>query len=271
MEEYYLTRTEKAILKKIAPLISEDIKNKDIIELGNGDCSKISIILEAIPFDLRKKTNYYPVDISDTAIQESVESLKEDYPELTIKGLVADFLKHLDFLPNRKARFICFFGSTLGNLSRKRSIEFLAGLNDRMNPGDHLLLGLDMVKDVEVLEKAYNDAAGITAEFNKNIIHVINSYLGSRLDPNAFEHISFYNHEFARIEMWLKALTDMEITNPYLKEKIRIEKGETIHTENSHKFTLDHIQAFSNIPGLVIKEIYQDSNHWLSLVHFKAY
>jgi L-histidine N-alpha-methyltransferase len=140
-----------------------------------------------------------------------------------------------------------------------------------MNPGDQLLLGLDMVKDIEVLEKAYNDSNGITAKFNKNIIHVVNGYLGTNLDPNAFEHLSFYNHEEARIEMWLKALTDMEIINPYLTGKIRIEKGETIHTENSHKFTFEHIQAFSNIPGLKIKEVYKDPKHWFSLVQFQSY
>ena len=165
-------------------------------------------------------------------------------------------------------RLFCFFGSTLGNLTRKQSVQFLLDLKAVMKPGDQLLIGLDMVKDIKVLENAYNDNQGVTAAFNKNILNSVNQYIKTAFSPDWFGHVAFYNQSKDRIEMHLRALKDLEISCMYLPDNIRIKKGETIHTENSHKYTRRHILNFAGITGLNINAVYTDNNQWFSLVHF---
>jgi L-histidine Nalpha-methyltransferase len=270
LPEYYPTVTEKSILKEFAPIITKALKNIDIIELGSGDCSKISILLSAFSSEHRESIRYFPVDVSKTAILKSTETLTQQYPEIVIHGIIADFMKHLRLIPVDTNRLICFFGSTLGNLTHEQAIKFLADLKALLKPGDQILLGLDMVKDVEILHKAYNDNKGITAAFNKNILNSINHYLESDFNPESFKHSAYYNSDKARIEMHLHALKDMEVSSPFCKEKIRIKEGESIHTENSHKFTADHISNFAALSGLGIREIYTDEKQWFSIVHFEC-
>ena len=270
LPEYYPTRTEKALLKEIAPQISETFKNIDIVELGSGDCSKISILLDAIPFENRTTVRYIPVDVSHAAISKSARMLIERFPDIKVHGLIADFLKHLNVIPKESKRIFCFFGSTLGNLTRRQSVQFLLDLKAVMKPGDQLLIGLDMVKDIEVLENAYNDNQGVTAAFNKNILSSVNQYIKTAFSPVWFEHVAFYNQSKDRIEMHLRALKDIEISCMYLPENIEIKKGETIHTENSHKYTHWHIFDFTSITGLKINAVYTDNKQWFSLVHFIA-
>jgi L-histidine N-alpha-methyltransferase len=222
LQEYYPTRTEKALLKEIAPQISKTLRNIDIIELGSGDCSKISILLDAIPFENMATVRYIPVDVSHAAISKSAEMLVKRFPDITIRGLIADFLKHLRVIPGNISRLFCFFGSTLGNLTRKQSVQFLMDVKDVMKPGDQLLIGLDMVKDVKVLENAYNDNHGITAAFNKNILNVVNQYVKTAFNPDSFEHIAYYNQPETRIEMHLRALKDLDVNCMYLPEVLRL-------------------------------------------------
>jgi L-histidine N-alpha-methyltransferase len=150
--------------------------------------------------------------------------LVKRFPDITIHGLIADFLKHLSAIPGNINRLFCFFGSTLGNLTRKQSVQFLLDLKDIMKPGDQLLIGLDMVKDVKVLENAYNDNQGITAAFNKNILNVVNQYVKTAFNPDSFEHVAYYNQPKARIEMHLRALKDLDVNCMYLPDNIRIKK-----------------------------------------------
>ena len=267
LPEYYPTRTEIALLKENAPQISKSLKNIDIVELGSGDCSKISILLDAIPFENMATVRYIPVDVSRAAISKSAGILVERFPEITVHGMLADFLKHLSIIPKETKRLFCFFGSTLGNLTRNQSIQFLMDLKAVMNPGDQLLIGLDMVKDIQVLEDAYNDNQGVTAIFNKNILSSVNQYVKTSFSPDWFEHAAFYNQSKDRIELHLRALKDLEIRCMYLQDNIRIKKGETIHTENSHKYTRRHIFGFACIAGLKIHTVYTDNNQWFSLVH----
>ena len=138
LPEYYPTRTEKSLLKEIASQISKTLRNIDIVELGSGDCSKISILLDAIPFENMATVRYIPVDVSSAAISKSAEMLIKRFPDITIHGLIADFLKHLSAIPGNINRLFCFFGSTLGNLTRKQSVQFLLDLKDIMKPGDQL-------------------------------------------------------------------------------------------------------------------------------------
>src|SRR5664279_1525535 len=256
LPEYYPTRTEKSLLKEIASQISKTLRNIDIVELGSGDCSKISILLDAIPFENMATVRYIPVDVSHAAISKSAEMLVKRFPDITIHGLLADFLKHLSAIPKNTNRLFCFFGSTLGNLTRKQSIQFLMDLKAVMKPGDQLLIGLDMVKDARILENAYNDNQGVTAAFNKNILNVVNQYVKTAFNPDSFEHLAYYNQPKTRIEMHLRALKDLDVKCMYLPDNIRIKEGETIHTENSHKYTHWHILDFAGITGLKINAVY---------------
>jgi L-histidine N-alpha-methyltransferase len=268
LPEYYPTRTEMGILKNAAPDIINGAVEMDIIEIGSGDCSKISLLLDAVSPQNWVHINYYPLDVSPLAIRKSSEMLAQKYRGINIHGIMADFLKHLKFFPSRTSRTVCFFGSTLGNLDRKVAQQFLVNVSDLMDPGDHFLLGLDMTKDPETLEAAYNDKQGITAAFNKNILNVVNQYARTNFDPKLFDHYAFYNAAEARMEMHLVAEDDITISSSLFPSDVTIHKGEAMHTENSHKFTPRHICEFAAITGLRIQEIFSDDNKWFSLVRF---
>ncbi len=245
------------------------LNNKDIVELGSGDCSKISILLNSIPKYNLENISYIPVDVSQSAIQGSSEELSELFPELSINGIVADFINQLDLIPSEKKRIFLFLGSTLGNFTKEEVSKFLTELSFKMNPGDSFLLGIDLVKPLMILHNAYNDSQNITAMFNKNILNVINDIIDSDFNENDFEHKAFFNKEKSRIEMHLIANEDMIITTPHSESEIRIKKGENIHTENSYKFSYDQIKNFEKITGLTIKETYTDANNWFVLVMFE--
>jgi L-histidine N-alpha-methyltransferase len=269
LPEYYPARTEKDLLEELSRRLGGTLKHIDIVELGSGDNSKISILLDAVPPDKLDSLRYIPVDVSLSAIEESVDDLVDSYPGLTIHGMAADFTKQLHRIPDGEKRLFCFLGSTIGNLSRDESIEFLRSLRNVMREGDTLLVGFDMIKDKGTLERAYNDSRGVTAEFNKNILNVANDILGTNFDPDKFEHVAFYSDEYSRIEMHLRALEDLEITCPKLTDPIRIERGEMIHTENSHKFSEEMIEELAAGAGLKIQDWTTDSNQWFYLVRFQ--
>ncbi|MFO7916319.1 MAG: L-histidine N(alpha)-methyltransferase [Candidatus Krumholzibacteriales bacterium] len=266
LPEYYPYNTEKEILREIAPELCKSFEGIDVVEIGSGDCSKISILLNAIPKQRRKTIRYVPVDISYSALRDSADIISERFPRIEFSGLVADFISQMDRIPRADGRFFCFFGSTIGNLSRRGALSYLTGLHEVMAPGDNLLLGVDMVKDIKIIERAYNDSEGVTAEFNRNILKVINSLAGTDFDPEAFSHVAFFNGEHSRIEMHLEARKDMEVKTPYLKENILIRKGERIHTENSHKFSREQIEVMLRSAGLTIKKLYTDPNRWFLLI-----
>jgi len=269
LPEYYPTRTEKMILQENADAILGDFNQIEIVELGSGDCSKISILLDHIPKNKLAQVKYIPIDISETAMLKSAELLHRNYPGLNIQGILADFMKHLDVFPETSPRLICFFGSTLGNLTRTQMNDFLLNLKLLMNPGDRLLLGLDMVKDRQILYKAYNDDQGVTARFNKNILKVINDIAETNFNPADFEHLVFYNEQEARIEMHLKALNHVTVSSQYFPEDIFIGAGETIHTENSHKFLPEHILQMASITGLQLKISFTDAQQYFTLNLFE--
>jgi|APSaa5957512622_1039677.scaffolds.fasta_scaffold13983_1 L-histidine N-alpha-methyltransferase len=267
LEEYYPTRTEKSILKNIDSSVFKEYSNKSIIELGSGDCSKISLFLSRIAEAKLENITYYPVDVSQSAIEESVKCLLKQYPMLKVNGLVADFMHQLDFLPEGGERIFCFFGSTLGNFTREQSIQFLQSLYNFMRVGDELFLGLDMVKDIHILEAAYNDNKEVTAAFNLNILNAVNQLIESDINIDDFEHIAFYNKDKERIEMHLKALNDMEIKSPFSDQTIGLKKEEMIHTENSHKFSKTYINHLAEKTELEVSNIFTDEKGWFSLVH----
>jgi L-histidine N-alpha-methyltransferase len=266
LPEYYLTRTETDILNKAALKISDNLRNLDIVEFGSGDCSKISILLENIPEEYINNLRYIPVDVSIDAVKKSSNKLISRFPGISIYGIIADFNSQLDVIPKDTKKVFCFLGSTIGNFSMDESEQFLCELSEIMQSGDILLLGFDMVKSKKILENAYNDSQNVTVKFNKNILNVINNLIGTDFDPDDFEHIAFYNQEFSRIEMHLRANKDMEIICPSLPNPLNIKKGEKIHTENSYKFTFENIKGLAQASGLEIQNIFTDKNKWFSLV-----
>lgn len=268
LDEYYPTRTEKQILKSIAPHLFGNIKNTQIIELGSGDSSKISILLKAIPKENLNSLTYIPVDVSNSAIEKSINDLKEAFPLLTTEPVVADFLENFNYLKSSTPKLICFLGSTIGNLSNTQAQYFINNIAQAMGDDDRLLIGMDMVKDIPFIEKAYNDNKGITAKFNLNILNAVNEITGSDFDPNKFEHSAFYNKQLDRIEMHLIAKESIQISISPINQSIFFNKGESIHTENSHKFTKHRVDSLIKNNQLDVKEIFTDNSNYFSLYLF---
>ena len=268
LEEYYPSRTEKSILKRHAGELMRGAEGASLVEIGSGDCSKISILLQALPEVILKTSIYVPVDVSLSAIEESRCKLEERFGAIEVCGIVADFIQQIHLVSQYENKIFCFFGSTIGNLDRRDAVRFVEKLGKLMNTRERLLLGLDMVKDKAVLEGAYNDEKGVTARFNKNILNVANKILGTNFESEYFRHHAFFDEEKQRIEMHLMATRDITIKFPFFEGGLEIPKGQTIHTENSHKFTSHHIDEFASASGLSVRAVYTDSNRWFTLVDY---
>lgn len=268
LPEYYPTRTERPLIKAAAERIAQNVDLSDIVELGSGDCSKVSILLERIQPSAARTIRYIPVDVSQTSIEGSADILMAAFPHLVIHGIVADFTIHLDRIPNGNKRLFCFFGSTIGNFSTDQIERFFTHLSTTLHSGDRLLVGLDRVKEKQILENAYNDREGTTAAFNRNILNVVNDLAETNFNPQGFGHLAFYNEADQRIEMHLEARMDMIVTSPHLNDPLIVEQGERIHTENSHKFTDAAIAALAVDHGLAIEAAYTDRNQWFSLIQY---
>jgi len=269
LEEYYPTRTEKEIIAGLWDQLQLDEHDLRIIELGSGDASKMELLFSQVPAEKQQYLQYVPVDISESAIRTAADRLAKRFPTLRISGIVADFIHQLDLLPRKGKRCFCFFGSTIGNLDEDEVSHFMTMLKNSMHNGDYLLLGLDMVKSVDVLERAYNDSKGVTARFNKNILEVVNDLLQADFDTGAFHHLAFFNHHKSRIEMHLEAQRNMTVRLGCNNQSIRIQKGSTIHTENSHKFDLKQINQLAGENGLQVKKLHTDPRKWFSLAHLQ--
>jgi L-histidine N-alpha-methyltransferase len=274
LEEYYPTRTEKHILGSLFEHISMDFENLDIVELGSGDASKIKLLLKQIPEEHHDCITYYPLDISHSAIEKSTRELSLQFPSIKLKGIVADFFHQLNVLPSNRRKLVCFLGSTLGNLSAEEAEEFMKLLGSEMRTGDAFILGVDMVKDKDVLERAYNDSQGITEAFNLNILHVINRLTGSQFNPSDFEHVSFFNVHQNRVEMHLRAVKEIDLAiqdngRSGKPVKVHFDKGEGIHTENSYKFTEKRIRQLGQWADLKMESVISDPKQWFSIVHFQ--
>ena len=267
LKEYYPTRLEKEILSAMGNKLDIDFSDLSVVELGSGDHSKIRLLLDQIPKDKLPTIKYIPVDISQSAIESAIKNLTHEFSNLKVEAIVADFMHQLDMIPKSKKRLFCFFGSTIGNLTTKEIEEFMNLIGSEMKEGDMLLLGMDMVKETSVLERAYNDESLITEKFNKNILNVANRLADTNFNCDDFDHIAFFNEEKNRIEMHLKAKKDGVIATKF--GSIKFKKNETIHTENSYKFKREHIDLIGEWAGLNIERVFSDKNGWFSLVHYK--
>jgi dimethylhistidine N-methyltransferase len=267
LPEYYPTRTEMRILTECAPEIAEQIgPNADVVEFGAGSLTKVRLLLDA----LHAPRRYVPIDISGEHLEAAAQRLRTDYPQLGVQPLVADYTMPL-VLPARgegMGQRVGFFpGSTLGNFSPEEALAFLQ-LAQRLLRGGGLLLGVDLVKDPARLHAAYNDAAGVTAAFNLNLLARANRELGADFDLDAFDHYAFYEPREQRIEMHL--LSRRAQTVHLCGQAFGFDAGEPLHTENSYKYTVEQFHALAREAGYRPDAVWVDderlfSVHWLAL------
>ncbi|MBI2244948.1 MAG: L-histidine N(alpha)-methyltransferase [Nocardioides sp.] len=235
LPEYYPTRTEHSILVSRAAEIARASGADVLLELGSGSSEKTRILLDALAA-AGTLGGYVPVDVSAGALREAIAGLALEYPDLPVQGVVADFDRHLPQLPAPGRRLVALLGSTLGNYPPAQRAVFLRRLAGSMHGGEALLLGLDLVKDPVRLVAAYDDSAGVTAEFNRNVLRVLNRELGADFDPRRFDHVAHWDAEQEWIEMRLRARSEMTVRLPALDLEVELGPGEEIRTEISAKF-----------------------------------
>jgi dimethylhistidine N-methyltransferase len=254
LPEYYPTRTEIALLNQMVPALREHLSGDvALVEFGAGSGSKARQLLEAI----ENFVAYVPVDICGPQLDETVANFKARYPHLRVEAVAADVTRGT-FLPVNigEARLGFFPGSTIGNFTEDEAIDFLAAARRTLGPGAQLLVGIDLVKDVETLIRAYDDVAGVTAAFNKNLLARVNRELGATFDLDAFHHRAIWNVEQSRIEMHLESARDGSVF--VAGRRFRFQEGETIHTENSHKYTIAGFRQLAERGG------WRSAAHWTS-------
>jgi L-histidine N-alpha-methyltransferase len=242
LPEYYPTRAERSILAAYAGDIAARSGAHTLVELGSGSSEKTRLLLDALAAQgtLRQ---YVPLDVSQSALRDAVGAIHGDYPALAIHGVVADFTQHLDRVPGQRPRMIVFLGGTIGNFLPDERAEFLGDLHDTLVAGEWLLLGTDLVKDPGILVPAYDDAAGVTADFNRNVLAVLNRELGADFDLQNFQHIAIWDADNEWIEMRLRATDHAKVSISKLGLDIAIRAGEEIRTEISAKFRRDGIEG----------------------------
>jgi L-histidine Nalpha-methyltransferase len=265
LPEYYLTRTEQALLLRFADDIVARTRPSAVVELGSGAARKTRTLLDAVHRS-GCEMHYVPVDVSDGMLHRSALTLLRDYSRLRIHGVVGDYERDLEHLPDGRQRLIVFLGSTIGNFTPAATQDFLRALRRQLTTSDHLLLGVDLVKSVDVLEAAYNDSAGITAEFNRNVLRVINRHLDATFDPNRFEHVAFFNRERSQIEMHLRTPVVQQVRIRQLGLTVSFFAGETIHTEISRKFARPDVELMLSAAGFALLEWYTPPDRSFGLV-----
>jgi L-histidine Nalpha-methyltransferase len=257
LPEYYPTRCERSILNRYAPQIVDG--REELVELGSGTASKTRALLYAMAGagELRR---YVPFDVDESVVQACAVELVELYPGLRVHGVVGDFERDLERLPDGDRRLFAFLGGTIGNLYPDERADFLGRLRSMMEPADRLLIGTDLVKDRGVLEAAYNDSQGITAEFNRNVLRVVNEGLDADFDPEAFEHVAFFDEANSWIEMRLRANGAQRVTIDGVDLEVSFEDGEEIRTEISAKFSCDAVERELDAAGLGLDDFFTDED-----------
>ncbi|MGP3981650.1 L-histidine N(alpha)-methyltransferase [Streptomyces sp. KR80] len=251
LPEYYPTRAEREILIERAPAIAAATGARTLVELGSGSSEKTRHLIGALA-DLR---TYVPVDVSESALTQAGQALLADHPDLAVHALVADFQNGLVLPDAPGPRLVAFLGGTIGNLLPAERLTFLGAVRALLSPGDALLLGTDLVKDESALVAAYDDTAGVTAAFNKNVLSVLNRELGADFDPDDFDHVAVWDSEHEWIEMRLRARTAVTAKIPALDLAVGFDAGEELRTEVSAKFRQDGVRDELAAAGL-------DLRHW---------
>ena len=267
LPEYYLTRTEISILRKIDEKLSAYMNEEfKLVELGSGSSYKTRILLSMLE-KLQKHVEYFPIDIS-TILKESTTTLLDDYENLHMTGIIDSYESGLNFVKNydNKKNLIIFLGSSFGNFDYEPGLRFLEQINSSMKDGDLFLIGLDLVKDKNVLEHAYDDSQGITAQFNLNVLSRINSELDSNFNVDKFTHHTVYNESKNRVEIYLRSLENQLVNITKAGIMLQIKQNELIHTENSYKYTIPKIKKIFSRTGFRIRDMWFDEKKYFCLV-----
>ena len=266
LPEYYLTRAETEILRRRVRRLMERLAPDDIVEIGAGTGDKVRLLLDARN-GAGGRVRYVPVDVDADTMGAAARALVARYDFLDVHGVVGDFERHLRLLPAPgERRVVLFLGSTIGNLDPVPRARFLAAVRGLLSGSGRFVLGLDLVKDPRVLEAAYDDRAGVTAEFNRNVLHVVNHALRANFVPEAFRHVARYDADAARIEMHLVPGSAQQVTVRDLGLRLTIAGNEGIWTESSYKFTRASAGAMLNAAGLEIEEWHTDARARFALV-----
>jgi L-histidine Nalpha-methyltransferase len=257
LPEYYPTRAERAILERSSAELAQMTGAVELVELGSGTAAKTRVLIEAL-HSAGTLRRYVPFDVTETMVRESARELTREYPGLRVHGVIGDFERHLDQVPPAEGpRIVAFLGGTIGNFppgSRRRFLRQIARL---LGPEDFLLMGTDLVKDPRILEAAYDDSEGVTAEFNRNVLLVLNRELDADFDPEDFEHVALFDPHHEWIEMRLRARRELRGTIGALGLEVHFDAGEELRTEISAKFTPERLEGDLAAAGL-------DVAHWMT-------
>jgi L-histidine Nalpha-methyltransferase len=265
LPEYYLTRTERALLAQHAPaMVAAAGPPLAVVELGAGSAAKTRLVLQAV-LARQNRASYFPVDVSP-ALETVAAELGRHYRGLEVTPVSARYPEELGWLrkvPRR--RWVLFLGSSIGNYERPEAVGLLRAVRAELAPGDALLLGTDLVKPESVLVPAYDDAAGVTARFNKNMLARLNRELDAEFELDAFTHHVRWNPEESRMELYLRSEVDQLVHIGALRMTVRFARGELLHTENSHKFDPDDVRVMLAEAGFVLEQSWTDARRWFAL------
>jgi L-histidine N-alpha-methyltransferase len=258
LEEYYPFRAEREILDARASELAGHTGARSLVELGSGSSEKTRLLLDSLRGH-GSLTAFVPLDVSESALGEAVDAIVTDYPGLAVHGVVGDFTEPLSGLPGDSPRLVAFLGGTIGNLLPEERRSFLSSVRGVLDRGEWLLLGTDLVKDKATLVRAYDDAAGVTAEFNLNVLHVLNRELGADFPVEDFTHVACWNPEDEWIEMRLRADRAMRVAVPGVDLVVDLAAGEEIRTEISAKFRHDGVERELKAAGFDLDRWWTDA------------
>ncbi|MEE9465176.1 MAG: L-histidine N(alpha)-methyltransferase [Candidatus Neomarinimicrobiota bacterium] len=267
LPEYYLTRTEYGILSSHAlEMVTHCRRDLDLVELGSGSSAKTRILLDTL-FASGRQPIYRPIDISGNMLRSTAQSLLAEYPDLSIRAIVSDYDRGLLETGRRQRRqkVFLFLGSNLGNFTREESLAFLSAVRGGMAADDLFLLGVDLVKPLDVLLPAYDDTAGVTAAFNRNLLRRLNRELGADFRPERYRHVVRWNRAAKAVEMHLVSIGEQTVRLPAIDLEVLIRNGESIHTESSHKYSPTSLAALCAEAGLIVADSWNDPRNWFAL------
>ncbi len=266
LPEYYLTRTELSILQEnAAEIVAAAGSNVNVVELGAGTASKTCTLLHALA-RRQMRVAFLPVDISPNALREAHDRVVAECPTVSVKPVVADFSEGFGFLRGIQGRkLVLYLGSSIGNFDPDAAVAMLSQVRGQLAPGDALLLGTDLVKDPAILIPAYDDAKGVTAEFNKNVLRRLNRDLQADFDLDSFRHLALWNPVRSRMEIYLESMRTQIVKLGMLRLTVRVHAGERIHTENSYKYTMPMVRHMLDGAGFTLEHTWFDSRKWFGL------
>lgn len=266
LPEYYLTRTERSIFEGFGGEMMEAAgADLTLVELGAGTASKTCILIEEL-LQRQKRALFYPIDVSPSALQEAVVQIGRQFPQLRVNPIVADYTGGVEALNRIHGRkLVLYIGSSIGNFEPDQSIRILRRIRRSLHAGDALLLGADFAKSSKVLLPAYDDAEGVTAAFNKNILARLNRELGADFDLDAFRHVVLWNKQCSRMEMHLESLREQQVFLSMIDMDISLAEGERIHTENSYKYSMEMIETILRDSGFKLEHTWTDRQKWFGV------